>query len=98
MEYLFEFILDLILEGSIAILDGSIKAEKCRKVAKYIRYPLIIMIALLFIAVIGLIFLAGILSLKKNIPAGILFILLGLWMLIMGVIKFRKVYFIKVKK
>lgn len=91
MEYLFEFILELIVEGSI-------EASKSNKIPKYIRYPLIIIISLFFIIVIGLVFLAGFLVLKENILVGILLILLGLWMLIMSIIKFKKTYLSKVNK
>ncbi len=91
MEFLFEFILELVFEGSIEISKNS-------KIPKYIRYPLIVIIALFFIAVIEIIFLAGILSLRKNILLGVLFILLGLFMAIMSVKKFRKTYFTKIGK
>lgn len=85
MEFIFEFILELVLEGSI-------EASKSSKIPKYIRYPLIVIISLFFVAIIGLVIFAGILSLKENILLGILFILIGLFMLIMSVIKFRKTY------
>lgn len=88
MEYVFEFILELAL-------GGSIEVSKNRKIPKYIRYPLIMIISLFFIAVIGLVFLAGILSLKESVFLGILFILIGLFMFIMSIIKFRKTYLIK---
>lgn len=91
MEYIFEFILEFVLEGSI-------EASKSNKIPKYIRYPLIAVISLFFVAVIGLVFLAGILSLKENIPLGIFFILIGLFMFIMCVIKFRKTYLKKTNK
>lgn len=88
MEFIFEFILELIFEGSI-------EASKNRKIPKYIRYPLIVIISLFFILVIGLIFFTGILSLKKNLLLGIALILIGMLMLIMSVIKFKKVYLTK---
>ena len=91
MEYIFEFILELVFEGSIEL-------SKSNKLPKYIKYPLIIVIVLFFIAVIGLIFLLGILSLKENILLGILLILIGLFMFIMSVIKFRKTYLAKINK
>lgn len=83
MEYLFEFILELIFEGGI-------EASKSNRIPKYIRYPLIVIISLFFIAVIGLVFFAGIMALKENLPAGIFLILIGLCMFIMGIIRFRK--------
>lgn len=91
MEYLFEFMLELVLEGSMEV-------SKNRKVPKYIRYPLIIIISLFFIAVIGIVFFAGILSLRENALVGMLFILIGSFMLIMSVIKFRKTYLSKTNK
>ena len=91
MEYIFEFILELVLEGSIEVSKSS-------KIPKYVRYPLIGIISLFFIAVIGLIFFTGILSLKENILLGILLILVGLLLLIMSVIKFRKIYLTKINK
>lgn len=85
MEYIFEFILELVI-------DGSIEASKSSKIPRYIRYPLIVLISLFFIAVIGVIFLAGILSFKENVFLGIFFILISLFLFIMSVIKFRKTY------
>lgn len=91
MEIIFEFILELFLEGSIEI-------SKSRKVPKWIRYPLIIIISLFFIAIIGFILLEGILVLKENMLIGIFLILIGLFMLIMSIIKFRETYLIKINK
>ena len=85
MEYIFEFILELILEGGIEMSKSS-------KIPKYIRYPLTVIIALFFIAVIGIIFLTGVLALKENLILGLLLILIGLFMLVMSTVKFRKTY------
>jgi len=60
MECLFEFILELVFEGSIEV-------SKSNKIPKYIRYPLIVIISLFFIAVIGLIFIMSVLKLRKLI-------------------------------
>lgn len=91
MEHLFEFILELVFEGSV-------EASKNPKVPKWIRYLLITIIILFFIGVIGIIFFTGILMFKENVLIGILFNLLGLLMIIMGIIKFRKVYLLKSNK
>ncbi len=91
MEYIFEFIMELVLEGGIEVSKNS-------KIPKYIRYPLIGILSLFFIAVIGLVFFTGILSLKENILSGILLILVGLYLLIMSVIRFRKAYLSKIDK
>ncbi len=90
MEYIFEFILELVFESSIEV-------SKNKKISKYIRYPFITIISLFFIFVIGLIFLTGILLLKENVLLGIVFILIGLLMFIMSVIKFKKIYLTKTK-
>ncbi len=95
MEYIFEFILELVLE---LVFEGSIEVSKSNKIPKYVRYPLIVIISLLFIAVIGLIFIAGILSIKENIFVGIILILLGLALIIASAIKFRKIYLTKTNK
>lgn len=91
MEYIIEFILELVLEGCIEV-------SKSTKIPKYVRYPLIGILSLFFIAVIGLIFLTGFASLKENILLGVLLILIGLLFLIMSVIKFRKIYLTKISK
>ncbi len=91
MEYIFEFIVEFVLEGSIEVSKSS-------RIPKYIRYPLIGILSLFFIAVIGLIFFTGILSLKENMLSGIFLILVGLFLLIMSVIRFRKAYLTKMNK
>ncbi len=88
MEYLLEFIFDLIFEVGVEASQNS-------KIPKYIRYPLIAVIILLFIAVIGLIFFVGAIAFKKNILVGIILIIIGLTMLIMSIIKFKNIYLTK---
>lgn len=91
MEFIIEFIIDFLFESSIEV-------SKDKKVPKYIRYPLIAIISLFFIVIIGLIFYTGIIVLKESIIAGIILILIGLYMFIAGIIKFRKVYLSKINK
>lgn len=86
MEILFEILLELILEGTIEI-------SKNKKVSKIIRYPLILLIILLFLVVTSLIFFTGVLSYKKiNKLCGIFFIMIGIIFLISSIIKFKKIY------
>ncbi len=91
MNELLEFIAELVFEGSMEI-------SKSKNVPKYIRYPLIVIIGLFFVLIIGIIFLVGIISLKENAALGIFFILLGLFILVMSVVKFRKVVLAKRRK
>ena len=85
MEFIFELLLELILEGSIEV-------SKNKKVSKIIRYPLIVLLIVFFLLVIGIIFYTGIIFLKDYFAYGILIIILGIIMLIMSIIKFKKVY------
>lgn len=59
MEYLFLFIAELLLEGSLEI-------SKNKKISKWIRYPLLITISLFFISILGLILFLGIRLFKEN--------------------------------
>lgn len=86
MEFLIEFLCELLFEGSIEISSN-------KKASKWIRYPLIVLIIGFFCFVIfGLIFV-GIMFLEKSLPASILVIGIGIAMFIMAIIKFRELYF-----
>ena len=85
MECLIEFILELILESGLEI-------TKSDKVPRPIKYIILATIALLFIAIIGLVYLTAFLILKQSIIGFILFFLLATFMLISAVIKFKKEY------
>lgn len=91
MEFIFELILELALDGTVEVVQD-------RKVPKYIRYPLLAILALLFLAVIGLIIFAGIMVLEENILVGVFLILLGLLLFVVSIIQFRKTYLIKISK
>lgn len=89
MEYLIEFILELVVEGGLEV-------TKSNKIPKPIRYIILGIIALLFIAVIGLIYLTAFLILKESIIGFILIFLLATFMLISAIIKFKKEYLKKI--
>lgn len=57
--------------------------SKSNNMPRYIRYPLIVVIILFFV---------GILLLKKKVFVGLFFLLIGNFMLIMSIIKFKGVY------
>lgn len=88
---LFELIAEVVFEGIF-------EACTCRKIPKYIRYPLIGIVSLFIFAVIGLIFYAGIRSLKKSILGGAILISVGSLLLVMSIITFRKAYLSKKNK
>lgn len=85
MDELIEFILELLLEGTIELSSS-------RKVPKYIRYPLIFLITLFFLAVIIGIFVIGVLLIDESILAGLLFIILSIIFGIGSIIKFKNLY------
>jgi len=85
MEFLIELVLDLFLEGGIEVSSN-------KKISKWIRYPIIFIIVAFFLAVISLLFIAGIAILKENILAGLLIIGISVFMLVGCIFKFRKIY------
>ena len=85
MDDLLEFILELLLEGGVEL--GSNK-----KVTKWIRYPLIFIISILFLLVVVLIFWLGIWIHKESIALSIAFIILSIAILIGGIKEFKKRY------
>lgn len=85
MEYLIEFILELVLEGGL-------EATKSNKVPNAVKYIILGIISLLFIAIIGIIYLTAFLIIKLSIIGFILFFLLATFMLISAIIKFKKEY------
>lgn len=91
MEILFEILVELILEGTFEI-------SKNRKVPKFIRYPLIFLIVLLFLGVAVLIFYTGVLVYQKiNKFCGIFLIVLGIAFVIGAILNFKKEYLRKKK-
>ena len=85
MEFLIELILDLAFEGTLGLSAD-------RRVPAWIRYPLIALLGLFFLAVIVLVLLIGILILKERWYLGIPVIALDVVFIVFTVRKFRKVY------
>ena len=84
MEFILEFIFDLVFESSMEI-------AKDKKIKKWIRYPLAFVLFLFIIAVIGTIFFVGIMFIfdeEINIKlAGILFIIFDTILIISAIEK-----------
>ncbi|MBR1416643.1 MAG: hypothetical protein IJ572_02370 [Bacilli bacterium] len=85
MEYLIEFVLELILEGTTNL-------SLSRRVPKFIRYPLAIILILLFASIIVLLFLVGVLVFKDNIYYAILIIIVAIILLVSAIVRFIKIY------
>ena len=84
MDELIELVLDLLLEGGIEISSN-------KKVSKWIRYPIIGLLMLIFTVVIIGLFILGILLVEENILISLVIILIGIIMLV-GTIKKIKEY------
>lgn len=88
MEFLFELVLELILEGSI-------DASKSKKVPKPLRYVLIVFIVLFFAGIDSLFFITGFLAIKINTLLAILMFALGMIMVVATIFKFKELYISK---
>lgn len=85
MDDILEFILELILESGVELSSN-------KKITKWIRYPIIFIISILFIASILLIFFLGVVIYKESIALSIAFIILSIALSIGGINKFKKIY------
>jgi hypothetical protein len=86
MEFIVEFVFDLLFEGGVEI-------TKDKKISKWIRYPILAIIALFFgVIIFGLIAFGIKFLIEGEILISILFIGLGLFFLIESIYKFRKTY------
>ena len=85
MELIIEFIIELILEGSFEL-------SKNLKTPKWLRYPLIILVILFFLAVIAIIFIVGYLALKENTIIGLLIIIISIALAVYSIAKFIDIY------
>lgn len=83
MDFIIEFIVELFIEGSVEI--GTDK-----RISKFIRYPLLILVLLFYIAIIGIIVFVGIGILAENIILGIIMILIAVFLVFITIFAFRK--------
>lgn len=84
LEFILDFVFDIILEGTIVIISE-------KKVPMPIRVIAGIIVALLYLGVSGLCFFVGVLSWgDREVVAALLFLVLGLFILIGGFIQMRK--------
>lgn len=87
MELLLEIIFDLIVEGSAEVAQN-------RKISKWIRYPVVVLISLFIIAIIGLLtFISFALIFKGDRYAklaGILFLIFDIILIISAIKNIKK--------
>lgn len=84
-----EFVVELILE---LLLEGGIEVSSNKKISKWIRYPILAFLILFFSVIIFGIIILGLFLLPQSIFGGIFITLVGLFMLIMAIYKFKKRY------
>lgn len=89
-----EFIFDLIFE---LLLEGIIEVSSNKNISKWIRYPLSIILILFFSFLIFLLIYLGVLLMKENWLCSLFFITVGIIMLIGCLTKFKEIYN-KIKK
>ncbi len=91
MEFIFEFLVELALEGVS-------EASRCSRIPKFVRYPLIGLTVLFYAGIIGLILFTGFRILGESLLGGVVLILLGVGFAVMCISAFRRAYLTKVKK
>ena len=85
MEFLCELVFELIFEGGLEVTSN-------RKISKWIRYPLLGIFILLFLALIFLVLFMGVSALSTSIIGGVFVILIGLFLFGASIYKFRQFY------
>lgn len=85
MDDLLEFVFEVLLE-----LGEDVSSN--RKISKWIRYPILVIIILFYIGVVGITLFVGLSSLKENAFLGLILILLSLFFVVGISIKIRKLY------
>ena len=83
------FIIELLVE---LILEGTFELSKTKKTPNWLRYPLIIIIFLIFLGSAVIILLTGYLGLKDIPILGILILILGITYIIVFIKKFKHIY------
>lgn len=85
MEDILEFLLELVLEGGEELC-------RSRRVSKWIRYPIMILMSLMFVGVIFLMFYISWISWKENALFSIVMAAFGIILIVALVFKIRKEY------
>lgn len=85
MEFILEFIFELLFEGGEAFC-------KSRKVSKWIRYPIMVVFFLMYAGVVFLIFFASWVFRHESVLGSILFAALGVFFLVGMAWRIRKEY------
>ncbi len=85
MDFLIEFILDLIIDSGIESINN-------RKIPLMGRCFILIFLILLFSSFFLGVLVLGLVILKKDFYTGIFILLIGLILLVMGILRFKEIY------
>lgn len=85
MDIIFEMILEIFLEGSLEICSN-------KKLSKWIRYPLLMILTLIFIAIVLGLLMLGIYLFKTSIIISLIFIVCSFLLCIGTIIKLKNLY------
>ncbi len=91
MEFILEVVFELIFEGIEEISTN-------KKISKWIRYPLIVVIVAFYLLLIGLFFALGVDMFSENKLGSLLMIALAIFMFVICAVAFRKLYLKKNKR
>lgn len=85
MEDILEFLLELVFEGGEELC-------RSRRVSKWIRYPIMILMSLMCAGIIFLMFFISWISWKENVLISIVMAAFGIILIVALVLKIRKEY------
>lgn len=83
MDFLIEFIGEIVLEGLIEIGSSS-------KVPKWIRFLVLSVVVLFYVLLIGGLLFAGIKVISKDLISGLIILLIDLFLLVISIFAFKK--------
>ena len=85
MDLLFDIIFELLGAGAEEIIEN-------KKISKWIRYPVIFLVSLVWLLIVGGLLVLGIVLINKSNIGAAVCILLGIFLLIISIIKFKNEY------
>lgn len=85
IDFIFEFILELLIEGSFSVISN-------KRINKGIRYLIFIMISSFFLLIIGIVMLVAFQIIRESVLAFLVLFVIALVMIIGVVKKFKSLY------
>lgn len=85
IDFIFEFILELLIEGSFSVISN-------KRINKGIRYLIFIIISSFFLLIIGIVMLVAFQIIRESVLAFLVLFVIALVMIIGVVKKFKSLY------